>query len=597
MGKETIYYVSDTKWFSHASGKYASKYDALKAHLDYITSSKDFRLGIGDKNVILNNSLKADKRVNSRIAFSLVFALPNDLSEDEVKLWIEEIRKVLATQNNMHEEDIFIGYHESKGISEKGNKHLHIVGVNIDKDGKSIALGRGKNEIDKLNKSLQQLILTHGYAIRRDQAPMGHIGTRLRQDDELRRDYVAYVETKQVYREVLKELQVKKRKQEEERKRQEELQKLQAKKIEVLKAMEKNFRDVKTDYMRFEKNLSSTGKQKFSQFFEVSHNTMELVKKANTNDELRQIVMNYNQEAKKIFDLIAMINKEIERKNQAKQQQVKQEQKPTQTQPQVQKSEPKTQAQTTPKPQEQKPTPSMGPSIVQSSQPKPAQEPTPKPQSTQLTSQKPQSTKPTQSQEQKPAQGILQSKPIQPQPIPEQEEKPKVEATKSEVKQKPAIKSQPQVKVEAQKIETPPHKLEPEAKPAELPKQQEPIKEEKKEHRYILFYESEEDADWYWQEYIANDVDEYTRTETYRLPTRLNQEHVNKLLKIAKKGHVIDILISRKEYFYDNYDMLDQIKDFVNIMVIDKPEQEQGQKRKQGREEQEQDKGYHRPTM
>ena len=591
---ETIYYTSSLKWFNHASGKYNSKHRALKAHIEYALKSKDCKLYDGDKNRILERAKIADKRVNSNIAFSFNTALPNDVDLAQVKQWIEDVKDILATLLDMKKEDILVVFHDAKGIAERGNKHLHIIGVNLRADGKALVVN--KHTLRALHQSLQQLILKRGYVIKKDteEFKLPHLGPRLHYDDDLKKAYLEHLELKEAYGQIYREVQEPKKREEEE-KRKEEERKKREKNIQVLR---NNLAHInkKMSVLKEKQAIDGNLVRIYKSFFDQTKKEIELLeqgKKGNPQE--------YNKLYAELNQAIAKAIEEAEKKNQTETQT-----KPTPQAPQKPQPQPRPQAHKTQEPQakplqeqKQKPITSIKPSTTQSTQPKPAQEPAIKLQpQTQSKPQESQSAiKPTQSQEQKPAQNILQSKPIQPQSTPKQEEKPKVEATKSEAKQKPAIKSQPQVKVEAQKIETPPHKLEPEAKLAELPKQQEPINEEKKEHRYILFYESEEDADWYWQEYIAHNIDEYTRAETYRLPTRLNQEHVNKLLKIAKKGHVIDILISRKEYFYDNYDMLDQIKDVVNIMVIDKPEKGQGQKRKQGREEQEQDKGYHRPTM
>ncbi|MDQ7055265.1 MAG: hypothetical protein Q9M89_01650 [Persephonella sp.] len=55
--KQTIYYLSDLKWYNRVTGDtYKSKADVLRAHLNYIEKSKDFVFALSDKKHILERS-------------------------------------------------------------------------------------------------------------------------------------------------------------------------------------------------------------------------------------------------------------------------------------------------------------------------------------------------------------------------------------------------------------------------------------------------------------------------------------------------------------------------------------------------------------
>ena len=203
--KQTIYYLSDIKWFGKiTSDKYNSKKDMVRAHVEYIENSKDFVFSTENKKEILDRIDLADKRVNSRVAFSFVFAIPNDLEDLEVQKWIEDIRQIIAENFNMSENDIFIGFHRSEGLSKLGNNHLHVAGVNLQRNNKSLKINR--KELQNLHNSLRQYINEQGYEIKKDEEQSEHIGTRLKYDDELREDYIESVKAKREIERIENEL-------------------------------------------------------------------------------------------------------------------------------------------------------------------------------------------------------------------------------------------------------------------------------------------------------------------------------------------------------------------------------------------------------
>ena len=200
--KETIYYVSDFKYFSRlTSGKYNSKKQMVGAHIRYIKDKADEI--IGDDKKILENVDLVNKRINSRVAMSFVVAIPNILKKEEIKDWLKEIRKLIGEILNVNEEDIFIAYHSGKNsISGKENKHFHVVLTPRTKEGKPLRLK--KTDLKEFHRRLQEYIKQKGFKIRKDREDerIGHMGTRLRYDESLRKAYIEILESKRRLREI-----------------------------------------------------------------------------------------------------------------------------------------------------------------------------------------------------------------------------------------------------------------------------------------------------------------------------------------------------------------------------------------------------------
>ncbi len=204
--KETIYYVSDFKYFSRlTSEKYNSKRQMVGAHIKYVKDKAEEM--IGDYKRIINNIDLIDKRVNSRVAMSFVMAIPNALSREEIKEWLKEVRELISEILNIKEEDIFIAYHNGKNsISGRENKHFHIVLTPRTREDKPLRLK--KTDLKEFHRRLQEYIEQKGFKIRRDKEDerIGHIGTRLRYDKELRELYIEALESKDKLREIEKHL-------------------------------------------------------------------------------------------------------------------------------------------------------------------------------------------------------------------------------------------------------------------------------------------------------------------------------------------------------------------------------------------------------
>ena len=200
--KETIYYVSDFKYFSRlTSEKYNSKRQMVGAHIKYIKEKAEEM--IGDYKRILNNVDLVNRRINSRVAMSFVIAIPNALSKEEIKEWLKEIRELIGGLLNIKEEDIFIAYHNGKNsISGRENKHFHIVLTPRTREGKPLRLK--KTDLKEFHRRLQEYIEQKGFKIRKDKEDerIGHIGTRLRYDEELRKLYIEALESKEKLREI-----------------------------------------------------------------------------------------------------------------------------------------------------------------------------------------------------------------------------------------------------------------------------------------------------------------------------------------------------------------------------------------------------------
>ena len=204
--KETIYYVSDFKYFSRlTSEKYKTKRQMVGAHIEYVKDKAEEM--IGDYKRILNNIELVDKRVNSRVAMSFVMAIPNALNREEIREWLREVRELIGEILNIKGEDIFIAYHNGRNsISGRENKHFHIVLTPRTKEGRPLRLK--KTDLKDFHRRLQEYIEGKGFKIRRDKEEerIGHIGTRLRYDEELRRLYIEALESKEKLREIEKEL-------------------------------------------------------------------------------------------------------------------------------------------------------------------------------------------------------------------------------------------------------------------------------------------------------------------------------------------------------------------------------------------------------
>ena len=239
--KETIYYVSNIKWFSYKGGKYKSKQEALKKHIEYVVKSKDYRFGIGDKKKILERSKLADKRKNSRIAFSLTIAIPNDLDYNKTLEHMKKIREIIAETFKMNEKDILICFHDSIGISKEKNKHVHVVGVNIDKNGKALRVDR--ETLKEMHKKLQQLLIDANYTIKKDKGRQQHIGTKIRYNDEIRNKYLQMLENKKKQTELVEQ---EKREKEKEKER-EKLKQIQQSKSKIADI---NMREI-IEYIRY----------------------------------------------------------------------------------------------------------------------------------------------------------------------------------------------------------------------------------------------------------------------------------------------------------------------------------------------------------
>jgi len=203
---QTIYYVSDLKWFGKVSSdRYSSKKEMVKHHLEYITGKSE-QVWLNEDRFFADIE-KADKRVNSRVAVSFVFAIPNNLDNRQVRNWIEDIRDLLSSYLEMDRESVVIAYHNSIGVSGEQNKHFHILLPNLNRDGRSIKLGRDRSKVKELHNILQNYIRMKGYEIRKEKERQEHIGTRLRWDKELAEEYRRAVRLKRELSEIDKKIE------------------------------------------------------------------------------------------------------------------------------------------------------------------------------------------------------------------------------------------------------------------------------------------------------------------------------------------------------------------------------------------------------
>ena len=254
----------------------------------------------------------ADKRVNSRISFSTIFALPNDLDNRQVQVWMEEIRDILVNTIGVDKEGVFIGYHDSVGVSGQKNKHLHIVCANIDKHGKALRID--KETLRTLHASLQGLIRTHGYDIKKldEQDQISHIGVRLHYEEDTRRWYLEWLDNR-------------------------ELNEYRTKNIVNLK---QNIEVIQKDIQELKSMGHDT--RVVENFLYLTKQTIRALAQVQNREDFKSVVKSYNQQAEKVFGLIEQLKKtqpQVNQKTQPQQTQVQKAQTQPQQQPQVQKAQ------------------------------------------------------------------------------------------------------------------------------------------------------------------------------------------------------------------------------------------------------------------
>jgi len=159
-------FVSSFTWFSgkSKSPSYRNAFDALKAHLKYISNDKR-----EDLELIYNNDiekwkelteLELNRRWDARFACKFFLTLPNDLTAEEAltlikKLIDEEIQANFYT----------IAIHRNKSlIEQKDNLHAHIVFSSRTKNGKRIKFNR--QDLSRIHKRWNQILYEYGYIIK-----------------------------------------------------------------------------------------------------------------------------------------------------------------------------------------------------------------------------------------------------------------------------------------------------------------------------------------------------------------------------------------------------------------------------------------------
>ena len=191
-GKITIHYIGDLAWFSRKNTigkKYSSPVDALKAHIRYVTRSKECVLS---KNLDLDEWTKKayaylDKRANSRLAGKLVLALPNDLKPKQAGKLIEEFFSerfdgfFTRTKEGKINVKPRLGYaiHSGKNSlnDEVPNLHAHILfDSRADLDDKEVAISIDRKGLSKLHADWEKFLESKGYAIFKTEDKEPHYG-------------------------------------------------------------------------------------------------------------------------------------------------------------------------------------------------------------------------------------------------------------------------------------------------------------------------------------------------------------------------------------------------------------------------------------
>lgn len=207
-GGETIYYVSDVKYFSRLkSEKYSSKKDMVSAHINYV--ARRTKAELGSPEVILENAERYDKRVDSRVAMSFVVALPNGLELNEYLEYMHELRERISSMWNIPEEYLYLGLHTGKGVSGHENAHVHVVATPRTRDGRALSLK--PSDLQAFHKAIQDWLTGKGWTIRKSDDPIDHIGPRMRYDTEALNAYREYLrqgeEAERIEKEIRQEIE------------------------------------------------------------------------------------------------------------------------------------------------------------------------------------------------------------------------------------------------------------------------------------------------------------------------------------------------------------------------------------------------------
>ena len=202
-GRETIYYVSDIKYFSRLkSEKYSSKKEMVSAHINYI--ARRAKAELGSPEVILENVERYDKKVDSRVAMSFVVALPNGLELNEYLEYMHELREIISSMWNIPEEYLYLALHTGKGVSGRENAHVHIVATPRRRDGRALSLN--PSDLRAFNKAIWDWLTGKGWTIRKSNEPIDHIGPRMRYDTEALNAYREYLRQREEVERIEKEI-------------------------------------------------------------------------------------------------------------------------------------------------------------------------------------------------------------------------------------------------------------------------------------------------------------------------------------------------------------------------------------------------------
>jgi len=221
------HFMSAFKWFSgrNKASSYRSVYDALKAHLRYISGKREDLVAVWNADFEKWKELtekELSKRWDARIACKFFVTLPNAMTDREaldlVKDFLEkEIRSQYFT----------ITVHRNFGCIEgKENLHAHVIFYARNVNGKKISFS--KSELYNLRRTWENYLENKGFTIKT--APWrGRIRVNLYQNSKLNELEVKYIKTqRQVWAWMTKAIDIEKSfREEKERKRREPIKREQ----------------------------------------------------------------------------------------------------------------------------------------------------------------------------------------------------------------------------------------------------------------------------------------------------------------------------------------------------------------------------------
>lgn len=160
---EVLGYFSPRK----TKGKYRNVWEAIKAHLNYISRNEAGVYTYNMNKDIWKERVRAElsKRKDARIALKFVFALPRDTDEKKVEFWKEKILEFFKEEWDIPPENITLAFHLHLSKQLFYNPHVHVLVYPRRSDGKKL---RTKiSDLRKFRHNWRRLLENLGYKIKK----------------------------------------------------------------------------------------------------------------------------------------------------------------------------------------------------------------------------------------------------------------------------------------------------------------------------------------------------------------------------------------------------------------------------------------------